>query len=231
MPAWMQAVVNFVLPGNAFHACVAAGPLAIYLLLIGAINLARRPLLVSGTRDAAALGLALSGLLLIGPVDLFFPDAIAMHVILLVRLLLVGFYVMCLMLVLLLLRPRLVIYNISVDQLRPVLGDLVDKLDREARWAGDSLVLPGLGVQLHLESFPLLRNVSLSAVSAKQNYLGWRQLEVSLRTALEKVEGVRNRKGAAILLGVGSLLVVWLVGGIANDPTAVAQSLLKTLNL
>jgi hypothetical protein len=231
MPEWLQAWADFILPGNAFHACVAVGPLAIYLLLIGAINLARRPLLVSGTRDAAALGLALSGLLLVGPVDLFFPNAITMHVILLVRLLLLGFYVMCLVLVLLLLRPRLVIYNISVDQLRPVLAELVDKLDREARWAGDSLVLPGLGVQLHLDSFAPLRNVSLAAVGAKQNYLGWRQLEVSLRAALSKVEGVRNRAGAAILLGVGALLVAWLVGGIANDPQAVAQRLLETLNL
>ena len=168
MPEWLQNVADFVLPGNAFHACVAVGPLTIYLLLIGAINLARRPLLVSGTRDAAALGLALSGLLLVGPVDLFFPDAITMHVILLVRLLLLGFYVMCLVLVLLLLRPRLVIYNISVDQLRPVLADLVDKLDRDARWAGDSLVLPALGVQLHLDSFPPMRNVSLAAIGASR---------------------------------------------------------------
>jgi len=134
-------------------------------------------------------------------------------------------------LVLLLLRPRLVIYNISVDQLRPVLADLVDKLDREGRWAGDSLVLPGLGVQLHLDSFAPLRNVSLAAIGSKQNYLGWRQLEVSLRAALGKVEGVRNPTGAAILLSVGVLLVAWLVGGIANDPEAVAQNLLKTLPL
>ena len=56
------------------------------------------------------------------------------------------------MLVLLVLRPRLVIYNISVDQLRPILAELVEQLDSEARWAGDSLALPALGVQLHLDN-------------------------------------------------------------------------------
>ena len=41
---------------EAFQLCVALGPVAVYLLLLGAVNLSRRPLLVSGVRDAAALG-------------------------------------------------------------------------------------------------------------------------------------------------------------------------------
>ena len=48
---------------DPFRLCLALGPVAIYLLLIGAINMFRRPFLVSGTRDTATLGLALSGFL------------------------------------------------------------------------------------------------------------------------------------------------------------------------
>jgi hypothetical protein len=70
-------------------------------------------------------------------------------------------------LVLLLLRPRLVIYNISVDKLRPILAEIVSELDPNARWAGDSLVLPGLGVQLYVDHFAAFRNVSL--ISAGSN--------------------------------------------------------------
>ena len=54
--------------------------------------------------------------------------------------------------VLLTLRPRLVVYNIFIDELRLVLADLVERLDPDGRWAGDSLVLPGLGVQVYLDS-------------------------------------------------------------------------------
>ena len=45
---------------------IAFGPLALYLLLMGAINLGRRPRVISGARDAAMLAIALSGLLIVG---------------------------------------------------------------------------------------------------------------------------------------------------------------------
>ncbi len=53
--------------------CLAIGPVTVYLLLLGAVNLSRRPLLVSGVRDAAALALAAAGLAIIGPLELLFP--------------------------------------------------------------------------------------------------------------------------------------------------------------
>ena len=59
---------------DLFRLCVALGPVAIYLVMLGALNLSRRSLLVTGTRDAAALGLAVSGLIIVGPLELFFPD-------------------------------------------------------------------------------------------------------------------------------------------------------------
>ena len=49
--------------------------MAIYLLLLGMINLSRRPLLVSGGRDAAALALAITGMVIVGPFELFLPQA------------------------------------------------------------------------------------------------------------------------------------------------------------
>ena len=97
---------------DPFSLCLAFGPLAIYLLLVGAINLSGRPFLVSGSRDMAAMGLAVSGLVMVGPVQLFYPLAASMRYGLLIWVFLVGLYVMVLVLVLLLVRPRLVIYNI-----------------------------------------------------------------------------------------------------------------------
>ena len=39
-----------------------------------------------------------------------------------------------------------VIDNITADRLRSILAEVAPRLDPEARWAGDSLFLPGLGV-------------------------------------------------------------------------------------
>jgi uncharacterized membrane protein len=215
---------------DAFRLCLALGPLAIYLLLIGAMNMSRRPFLVSGSRDAAALGLAVSGLVIVGPVELFFPVNASLRFGAFVWVLLVALYALCLVLVLLLLRPRLVIYNISRDELRPILTDLVAGLDSETRWAGDSLALPHLGVQLHVDGVAAMRNVSLTAIGPRQNYQGWRRLELALGAALSQVEVPRNAHAFG-LLTAGGLLMLGVILAIAQDPQSVAQSLFDVLRL
>ena len=210
---------------DPFRLCLAFGPVAMYLLLLGAVNLSRRPLLVTGVRDVATLALAVSGLVIIGPMELFFPHAAALRFGPHVWLLLLVLYAMCVVLVLLLLRPRLVIYNISCDKLRPILAELVDQLDSGARWAGDSLVLPGLGVQLYVDHFAPLRCASLISAGRNQSHPGWRRLETVLGDALAREEVTRNPRGLS-LLGVGLLIIGVIILAIAHNPQAVAQSLL-----
>jgi hypothetical protein len=107
---------------DPFRSCLALGPVAIYLLLLGAINFSRRPFLVSGTRDAAVLGLAVSGLMIVGPLELFVP----IHAVLRFGPYVWGFlillYAMGLTLLLLFSRPRLVVYNVNAQELRPILA-------------------------------------------------------------------------------------------------------------
>ena len=213
-----------------FRLCLALGPVAVYLLLIGGINLSRRPLVVGGPRDAAALGLAVSGLVIVGPIELFFPEAAAITFKGYVWLLLLAFYALCLVLALLLMRPRLIIYNISTDQLRSILGNLVEQLDPDARWAGDSLALPSLGVQLHVSGMASMRNVSLVSAGPNQDHAGWRRLELALAAALEEVQVVRNPRGVSFLTA-GALIILVLVMAIARDPQAIARALFDMLRL
>ena len=210
---------------DPFRLCVALGPVAMYLLLLSAINLSRRPLLVSGMRDAATLALAVSGLMIVGPLELFFPFDAAVRFGPLVWLLLLALYAMLVVFVLLLLRPRLVIYNISVDKLRPALAELVDRLDSDARWAGDSLMLPGLGVQLYVDHSAVLRSVSLVSAGGNQNHQGWRRLEMAIGEAMAREEVARNPRGLG-LMGIGLAILAVLVLAIAQNPEAVARSLL-----
>lgn len=210
---------------DPLRVCLAFGPVAIYTLLLGVINLSRRPLLVSGARDAASLAAAVSGLVVLGPLELIFPVETEIFYGPFVWLLLLGLYVMCMLLGLLMLRPRLVIYNISADKLRPILADVVDRLDTNARWAGDSLTLPGLGVQLYIDGFSVLRNISLTAAGGSQNHLGWKRMESALDTALSHEQVARNPRGIA-LIGIGVLLILVVVASIAQNPQGISQSLL-----
>ena len=209
---------------DPLHFCIALGPVAVYLLLLGAINLSRRPFVTTGARDLAALGVAVCGFVVAGPMELFLPEAAARRFGPFVWLLLLAFYGLCLTLWVLLMRPRLVIYNISVDQLRPILASVVVEVDKEARWAGDSLVLPQLGVQLHIESFVTLRNVQLVSAGPRQSYVGWRRLEVALRQAFRGTRAAPNPYGFFLVsfgVIIASMITIWMV----SDQAGLAQAL------
>jgi hypothetical protein len=215
---------------DPFRLCVALGPVAVYFLLLGAVNLFRRPFCVSGTRDTAVLGVAVSGLVLVGPVELLMPVAASIRFGPFVWPLLIGLYFAVLSAILLFLRPRLVIYNISREELRPVLADLAIDLDPDSRWAGDCLVMPSLGAQLYLEYSATFRNVSLVSAGGVQNYQGWSRLEAALEVSLRRLEVARNPKGIS-LLSAGVVLALILVLSIAANPEAAAKSLSDVMNL
>lgn len=215
---------------DPFRLALALGPLAIYLVLLGAVNLSRRALVLNGLRDTAALGLALSGLLAIGPLELLMPRNLATVLGPYAWLVWLGFYAVSLLLLILVQRPRLTVYNLTDDELRPVLRQLVQGLDPEARWAGDNLIVPGLGVQLHVEGFAVMRNVSLTATGDRQSLEGWRVLEQSLAETLGELEVPYNPRGITILfIGLAMLAAValkWIA-----DPQAIAQGFRDMLRL
>ena len=62
---------------DPLHFCIGVAPLAVYLLLIGLLNLSNKPFVTTGARDAAALGIGVSGLVIAGPMELFFPEGAA----------------------------------------------------------------------------------------------------------------------------------------------------------
>jgi hypothetical protein len=140
----------------------------------------------------------------------------------------IAFYGLCLTLLVLLMRPRLVIYNSTIDQLRPILASVVAELDKESRWAGDSLSLPNLGVQLHLESFPLMRNTQLVASNRHQSYNGWRRLDLTLASALREIQSGPNPYGIVLLSFSIVLIITMVVWGVTQQEE-VARALREML--
>jgi hypothetical protein len=213
---------------DTFSACLAFGPLAIYLLFVGAINLGRRPLVISGTRETLSLGLALVGLAIVGPMRLFMPEHAATRFGQVVWLLLLGFYVLMLILIVMLSRPRLVVYNVAATELRLALDAAARRIDAETVWAGKNLSLPLVRVHLHVESFPPLGNVALLSTGDEQSPTGWKRLEASLRESLRLAPGVGGPHGFWMVL-CGAMMLTALGYWIADDPQTIAQGFQRML--
>lgn len=200
---------------------IAVTPLAAYFLLIGLVNLRGKPLLVSGSGDLAALGAALSGVAFVGPISLFRPEAATGELGDYVWLFLITFYWLWVALVVMLCRPRLVVYGVSADELRPVLSDVARGIDPAARWAGQSVSLPTAGVHAHVDEAGWGRLTSLVASGGRQDPEGWRRLTRLLDRAVRSTPGRPNRAGASQIALGAALLGVSLVALLADPPAVV----------
>ena len=214
---------------DTFSACVALGPLAVYLVMLGLVNLSPRPLVISGTREVIALGLAVSGLVIVGPMQLFMPEAAAAHFGTLIWGLLACFYVLCLTLAIMVMRPRIVIYNVTPEQVGPTVADVARRLDHDSAWAGRALTMPQMRVHLVLESFAPMHSVSLVASSHGQGVTGWRRLEATLRGALREVP-IAGRTQGLWLVTCGLMILLVLAMRVADDPQTIARGLARMLN-
>jgi hypothetical protein len=210
---------------------IAAVPMAIYLLVLGVTNLRRTPRVVSGTWEIAALALAVTGLLIVGPINLLLPQGAVVRLGVLVWPLVITFYALCVVLWILIARPRLVIYNISLDQFRPILEQSLRRLDSEAKIAGDAIQSPQLGLQFHLEVSGPTRNVSLVSIGDHQSYSGWVRLRKELTSTLAAAEVPPNPRGFSFL-AIAAFLIGWPAIQLLQLPHAqIAQKLFEMLRL
>jgi len=208
---------------------IALVPLAAYCALLGLINARRRPFITTGGCDLAALGAALSGLILVGPIELFRPEAASAEFGGYVWLFLLVFYWLWVWLAVLVGRPRLVVYNIRGEELRPVLAEVARKVDPQARWAGDSLALPNLGVTLHMECFEIMRHCSLVSSGGKQNMAGWQTISAELRTQLANLRVSPNPRALGLMFAAAALMAISITH-MLNQPQQVAQAMREMLS-
>ncbi len=165
--------------------------------------------------------------MVIGPLELMMPGGASSP---LAWLLLLALYSMCLTLLILVVPPRLVIYNITAAQLRQALAAVITRLNLEHRWAGDSLALPGLGVQLNVARFPAMRNVALVATAAAQSHRGWMKLERALATELRSLT-VAPQPLAYALIGLSLLILSSSLGWMLLNPAQVAEQFWELLRI
>jgi hypothetical protein len=208
---------------------IALVPLAAYCLLLAIVNARRKPFVTTGGCDLAALGAALSGLILVGPIGLFRPEAAAAAYGGYIWLFLLILYWLFLGLTVLVARPRLVVYNIRAEELRPVLAEVARKLDPQARWAADNLALPSLGVSLHIECFEIMRHCSLVSSGDKQTIAGWQRVSAELRNELSAMRVASNPRALGFTLAATGLLAL-CIAVMLNHPQQVAQAMNEMMN-
>ncbi|MDR1383841.1 MAG: hypothetical protein LBJ67_08370 [Planctomycetaceae bacterium] len=181
-------------------------PLALYFFALAAMNSGRRVRALSGQEDLAATSLGMIGFVMTGPILFFLPiDAFTFW----------GFYTWFFLAVLYslivwflgtALRFRIVIYNMDSTELRETLTQIAEELDAEARWAGNSLSLPTLGIQFYIEYLAILRNNVLIGTGSHQNLQGWLQFEKTLHKTLLKQRVAPTKRTAIFLASIGLLL-------------------------
>ncbi len=201
---------------NTLPLWVALVPLGLYLLALSCLHVRHRPFVISGAWDGVCLGISVAGLAIVGPLALVQPAAgrsLWSWPMLLVLLSLIV--AICLLVS----RPRLIIYNITVEQLRPLVAEVVGSLDPAARWAGESVALPTRGLQVHLDGNGSMRTVNIVAVGERASSENWSEFCRRLRRATVQLR-VRSSPWApafalaavAVLLSAGWFAVQPLFG-------------------
>ena len=190
---------------------VAFIPLALYFFALAVLNGGLRARMLTGQEDLTALALGLIGFVMVGPMLYVLPiDALAFW----------GYktwFFLALLYALMawflgaVFRFRVVIYNIGMNELRDILEKIGQELDAEARWAGNSLALPTLGIQFYLERTSFLRNVTLKACGTRQNLQGWLHFEKSLRNALLQHRATQKNCVPMLMAAVGFLMMTGAV--------------------
>lgn len=203
---------------DPLYLCLALAPLSAYFGLIGVLNTLKRPTLLTGVWDTLALAFGVSGWVLVGPIELFLPEAAFARFGGLIWAPVFVLYGLVVLLVVLLLRPRIVIYNITAEQLRPLLAESVNEVDEKARWAGDCLTLPSIRVQLHVEAPPAARYVQLVAVGTNQDLEGWRRLTKSLNPRVRELAVGANPRGASLIVAGVAMLIAISVAVATRQP-------------
>lgn len=213
---------------EGFYLALAVGPLALYLLLIGTIRLRPHPFVTTGSKDNATLAIGLIGLMMIGPMELFFPQQAAITLGAGVWAVLILFYALCCGLWILTSRRRLIIYGVSEPRLRETLLTVAQAHDSRAAWIGDVLHLPNKGLNLCLEMSGNRTVAQLVAAGESQDWRAWFEFEKAIARELYQLPA-EDRTSGWMLLATGTLLLAAAGWSLLHDLPNSIQAMKEML--
>lgn len=208
---------------DPFPLLLASLPLIGYLAMFALIRLSGRAVVTTGGRDFAALAVAISGLVAIGPIELFFPSTAATRFGPWVWVALAFFYFLVVTLLNLIQAPALVVYGRTHQEIFPKLLAACRSLDAAA--AGDEealeVYLPESKIRVRVDGARGIDSARIRTFAPVRNEAFWNRLLTALRT--EMSGSVRPAYGrAAVLVAMASLLAaIVLTSGFSNQQLLV----------
>ncbi|KAA1257816.1 hypothetical protein LF1_03060 [Rubripirellula obstinata] len=200
-----------------FALLLALLPLVGYLLVLGFVRFSGRALVTTGARDLAALGIAVVGLIAIGPAELFFPATAATVFGSIVWLALIAFYGLTLALVCLTATPKLVVYGRTAQETFPGLLNAAKRMDAQA--TGDletmQIQLPTLNVQLRIDTIGGVDHCRVLSFQPNGSMKFWNTLLGNLRGELSESPRPATRRGVGMLVSallMGTILCWYSLG-------------------
>lgn len=206
-----------------FTIVLALLPLIGYLAVLGTIRFSGRALVTTGGRDVAALAIAISGLVAVGPAELFFPASAALVFGPAVWVALAIFYALCVTLVAITSRPKLVVYGRKPDELFQPLLKAAEKIDPSA--TGDEstfmITLPKAGIHLRIDGQREIDCGQVVAFEPTVSFKFWSTLLGNLRGELRESPHSIPRRGVAMLVAASLLAVLLIWQGFSNQELVV----------
>jgi hypothetical protein len=197
-----------------FRYAIALGPIGLYWVLIGYLYQRANPMLINAAQDTLLFGLGSVGMVLIGPMELFFPNAAYS---------LLGswtwFFLLCLYAFIVLFvslnrRPQWTLYGANSIALRGILARVLDDARIEHAWHGSILVVPEMGIKAIVEPANAVDLASqLTRCGRQQDTAGWHRLEKLVTERLSEEKSTRGGMPwilAGGVLLVGAIVLFWL---------------------
>lgn len=198
-----------------FTILLALLPMIGYLVVFSLIRLSGRALVTTGARDIAALAIAISGMLVIGPGELllmFFLNAAATLYGPLVWIALGSFYALTVSLIALTTPPKLVVYGRTPEELFEPLLAAARQIDAGTVGDANSLQvsLPNIGIRLRVDGQRGMDYAQVLSFEPNMSLRFWSKLLAALRSEVRAKATPLPRRGFAMLfvaIGLCSILV------------------------
>jgi hypothetical protein len=208
-----ELTVRFLSSIEPFTILLALLPLIGYLSVFSLLRLSGKVLVTTGGRDVAALAIAVSGMIAIGPAELFFPRSAAAVFGPVVWFALGSFYGLSVSLIALAMPPKLVVYGRTPEELFEPLLVSARRIDPAAAGNAHTLQvsLPTLSIHLRLDGQPGFDHARVIAFEPNVPLKFWNQLLATLRAEAHQQPIPMPRRGFGMLIVASflSLILIW----------------------
>lgn len=215
---------------DPLRTAIALIPLGCFFALWALLQWGRYPRLIDGWRETAALGVACAGLVLVGPLELFLPYAASVRFGGWVWALLAGLYFLAIVLVVNGQRRRVVVLNAPREPVIECIAAAAHALDPGTLRAGETWVLPGLGLELRIEVYRPLRSLTITAWGDEPPRAAWRAFARELRRELARCP-VGPSPQSAMLFATALAMLSLSAWQLVEHPAQVAQSFRDLLRM